>query len=71
MPFVQGHLRNESVAISIETECAHCSRSIRIELESAPESELSYRVVEGTAPLVFVPHVDFEKLKDPSIIDAF
>ena len=71
MPFVQGHLRNESVAISIETECAHCSRSIRIELNSGPDSELNYRVVEGTDPLVFVPHVDFEKLKAPSIIDPF
>ncbi len=71
MPFVQGHLRNEPVAISIETECAHCSRSIRIELDSEPDSELKYRVVEGTDPLVFVPLVDFEKLKDPSIIDAF
>jgi len=71
MPFVQGHLRNESVAISIETECAHCSRSIRIELDSEPDSALNYRVVEGTDPMVFVPHVNFEKLKDPSIIDAF
>ena len=71
MPFVQGHLRNESIAISIETECAHCSRSIRIELNSGPESALDYRVVEGTDPLVFVPLVNFEKLKDPSIIDAF
>jgi hypothetical protein len=71
MPFVQGHLRNESVAITIDTECAHCSRSIRLELESAPDRELGYRVVEGDQPLVFVPHVDFEKLKDPSIIDAF
>ncbi len=71
MPFVQGHLRNESVAISIETECAHCSRSIQLELNSGPDSELNYRVVEGTDPLVFVPHVDFEKLKDPNIIDAF
>ena len=71
MPFVQGHLRNESVAISIETECAHCSRSIRIELDSEPDSALNYRVVEGADPLVFVPHVNFEKLKDPSIIDAF
>ena len=71
MPFVQGHLRNESVAISIETECAHCSRSIGIELNSAPDSELNYRVVEGTDPMVFVPHVDFEKLKAPSIIDPF
>jgi len=79
MPFVQGHLRNESIRISIETECAHCSRSIRIAVDSAvnsgtdsePDSALSYRVVEGTDPLVFIPHVDFEKLKDPSIIDAF
>ena len=71
MPFVQGHLRNESIAISIETECAHCSRSMRIELNSGPDSALNYRVVEETDPMVFVPHVNFEKLKDPSIIDAF
>ena len=71
MPFVQGHLRNESIAITIKTECAHCSRSIRIELDSEPDSALNYRVVEGTDPMVFVPHVNFEKLKDPSIIDAF
>jgi hypothetical protein len=67
MPFVQGHLRNESIAITIETECAHCSRSIQLELDS----ESNYRVVEGTDPLVFIPLVNFEKLKDPSIIDAF
>lgn len=67
MPFVQGHLRNESIAITIETECAHCSRSIQLELDS----ESNYRVLEGTDPLVFIPLVDFEKLKDPSIIDAF
>ncbi len=71
MPFVQGHLRNEPVAISIETECAHCSRSIRIELNSEPDGELNHCVVEGADPLIFVPHVDFKKLKDPSIIDAF
>ena len=67
MPFVQGHLRNESISITIRTECAHCSRSIQIEFSS----ELDHRVLEGTDPLVFVPLVDFEKLKDPSIIDAF
>ena len=67
MPFVQGHLRNESIAVTIKTECAHCSRSIQIELDS----ESNYRVVEGADPLVFVPLVNFETLKDPSIIDAF
>ena len=68
MPFVQGHLRNESITVTFSTECAHCSRPIRIEVDS----ELGYRVVaEGADPLVFVPLVNFEKLKDPSIIDAF
>ena len=68
MPFVQGHLRNEAIAITIKTECAHCSRPIQIELDS----ELNHRVVEeGADPLVFVPLVDFEELEDPSIIDAF
>jgi hypothetical protein len=36
------------------------------------DSELRYRVVEEDAdPLIFVPFVDFDKLADPSIIDAF
>jgi hypothetical protein len=40
---------------------------MRIEIDS----ELNYSVLEGEDPLIFVPLVDFEKLKDPSIIDAF
>jgi hypothetical protein len=67
MPFVQGHLRNEPVTVTFDTECAHCSRSMRIEIDS----QLSHRIEEGADPLIFIPHVDFEKLKDPSIIDAF
>jgi len=36
------------------------------------DSELNFRVGEEQAkPLIFVPLVDFEKLDDPSIIDAF
>jgi hypothetical protein len=36
------------------------------------DSALKYRVVEADAqPLIFAPTVDFKKLKDPSIIDAF
>ncbi len=36
------------------------------------DSEVNCRVQEeGAEPLVFVPIVDFEKLTDPSIIDAF
>ena len=67
MPFVQGHLRNEPVAVTVTTECAHCSRSMRIEVDC----QLRHEVAAGADPLIFIPLVDFEKLKDPSIIDAF
>jgi hypothetical protein len=67
MPFVQGHLRNESLAVTIATKCRQTSRPIEIEIDS----ELRFRVLAGEEPLIFVPLVDFEKLKDPSIIHAF
>ena len=41
---------------------------MRIEVDS----DLHYRSVEaGAEPLVFAPLVDFGRLADPSIIDAF
>jgi len=67
MPFVQGQLRNEPVRIHIDSQCAHCERAIRLELDS----ELNHRLVEGGAPLVFVPLVDFERIKAAHIIDDF
>ncbi len=67
MPFVQGHLRGESLEITIDTQCAHCDRPLQI----AVDSELEVRCAARAAPLVFLPIVNFEKLKDPSIIDAF
>ena len=68
MPFVQGHLRGESVSAVVETECGHCHQPIHIEIES----DLSYRMVEEQAePLVHVPLVDLQQLDDPSIIDGF
>ena len=67
MPFVQGHLRNQPLAVTISTECSHCARPMRLQVDS----ELSYQVEEGADPLIFIPLVNFEKLKDPSIIDAF
>ncbi len=67
MPFVQGHLRNEPVGIRFETECGHCARPLHIDVDA----DLRHRVHEATDPLIFVPRVDFEKLKAPSIIDPF
>jgi hypothetical protein len=67
-PFVQGQLRNERLTFAIETECAHCARPIHIEMDS----DLKYSVMEQDSdPLILAPMVDFGKLQDPSIIDAF
>ena len=65
---MQGQLRNERLSYAIETECAHCARPIHIEMDS----DLHYSVLEQDAdPLIMSPMVDFGKLQDPSIIDAF
>jgi hypothetical protein len=65
---VQGHLRKESLAVVIDTECAHCSQPMQIKIDS----DLQYHIkVGGADPIVFVPEVNFYKLNDPSIIDAF
>jgi len=65
---VQGQLRNEALSFLVETQCAHCGRPFSIEIDS----RMQYRVFEAEAqPILFIPHVDFAHLKDPSIIDAF
>ena len=68
MPFVQGHLRHEPLAVTFRTACAHCARPLCIAVDSA----LDYRVAENEArPLVFLPLVNFAKLRATSIIDDF
>lgn len=67
MPFVEGRLRNQPLVVTFETECAHCARPMEIVIDS----ELGYRVPEGSEPLIVRPHVDFARLEDPSIIDVF
>jgi len=68
MPFVQGQLRHASLSIRIDSECAHCGKPLGIEIDS----DLRYRAEAGAADaLVFVPLVDFAKLRARSIIDDF
>ena len=66
---MQGHLRQpDPLELAIRTECACCGEVIHIEMDS----ELNYSVVEADAePLIFMPSVNFDKLEDPSIIEAF
>jgi len=67
MPFVQGHLWKKSLAVTITSVCAHCARPIQFEVGS----DLRYHVADGAEPIIAVPLVDFEKVKDPSIIHVF
>jgi hypothetical protein len=65
---VQGRLTNRDLEAHISSKCACCAES----LELTVGSNLTYRVHSQEAePLISVPFVDFEKLKDPSIIHAF
>lgn len=65
---MQGRLREEHLSVTIETECAHCSRPMRMTLDS----ELVHQVHEGgDEPLVFEPQVDWETFAEPNIIDAY
>ena len=65
---MQGQLRQETLSVTITTECAFSHQAIHIEIDS----DLIFRVHEEDADLwLYLPMVDFAKLKDPSIIDAF
>jgi len=66
-PFVQGRLRGEKLSVKVETSCAHCGREMHLTIDS----DLRWSVEEDASPMLFRPDVDFRKLKDPSIIDAF
>ena len=65
---MQGRLRHEPLSVTVTSECAQCGSGLHLELDS----DLNTRVADvGADPVVFVPLVDFGKLADPSIIDAF
>ena len=65
---MQGHLTNRLVTAQISSSCACCSEPFELSVTS----KLSYRVASAEAePMISVPFVDFQKLKDPSIIHAF
>jgi hypothetical protein len=67
-PFVQGRLRDEYLAVEIETQCAHCGKAMHVDIDS----ELKYRVRERDArPLMFEPRVDWDTFEEPNIIHAY
>jgi hypothetical protein len=66
-PFVQGHLLQKELSVTIRSACGHCGRPIRMEVSS----DLTFSVEEGATPLVFEPAVDWCSFTDPTIIDGY
>ena len=67
-PFVQGKLRNETVSIRVVSECVHCQRPMELEIDQ----DMNCRCTEKDhQPIIFVPEVDFSRLEEPNIINAF
>jgi Alkylmercury lyase len=67
-PFVQGHLRNEYVSITIKTKCSHCEQRMHISIDS--NWVISTREQESS-PLVFMPDINWNSFKERTIIDAY
>lgn len=67
-PFVQGRLRNEHLAVTVRTECAHC----KTPMEMTIDSDLNITTKDSESrPMAFVPDVDLLNMKEESIINAF
>ena len=65
---MQGKLRNESVTVKVATECAHCAKTMEMEIDSDLHIRLDD---EQCDPVIFVPDIDLLNLEDDSIIDSF
>ena len=67
-PFVQGCLTGEALGASIRTECAHCGRSLHLEMNELGQPSV---LESDAAPLLFEPEIDWETFRKPNIIDDF
>jgi len=64
---VQGQLLKRPVAVTIDSQCAHCAKPMRLHIDS----DLDYRSEDALDPVVYLPIVDFRKLKAPNILEDF
>jgi hypothetical protein len=68
LPFAPGQLTGPGLTAVIETACAHCSRPVEAEVTSSPACRV---ISPGAAPVIRIPQVNSERLRDLSIIHAF
>ena len=65
---MQGQLLGEETAVSVATECAHCSRPMHLDIDGEARCTVAE---EGADPITFVPLVAFSKLAERCITDVF
>jgi hypothetical protein len=65
---VQGCLRNERLAASLETKCAHCGEALHIEIDRGNRCQVREA---GAAPLLFEPQIDWDRFTKRHIIDDY
>ena len=65
---MQGKLRNENVEVRVKTECAHCGKTMEMDIDSNLHFKLND---EKCKPIVFVPDIDLLNLQEDSIMDSF
>ncbi|HSF79877.1 MAG TPA: hypothetical protein VLA49_01505 [Anaerolineales bacterium] len=54
--------------MEIETRCRHCEQAMHIRLDS----NMRFAVrEEGSAPLVFMPDIDWDHFAERTIIDSY
>ncbi len=56
------------MSVSVVSECAHCKLPMSLEIDSDMNCSCED---DDCSPMIFVPKVNLQTLKDPSIIDAF
>ena len=66
---MQGQLRKEEgLTFDIQSECGHCGRPLRLEMDGA----MDYRLKDATEQLLlFSPDVDWANFEEPNIIHAY
>jgi hypothetical protein len=65
---VYGKLKKRELSFTIQAECAHSGRQMKISLDS----ELNINeVTDGADPMFCLPIVPLANTKEPSIVDVF
>jgi hypothetical protein len=65
---VQGKIRGEFISVTIESNCAHCNRKVKI----TADSNLQYKIHNGNSELrAFLPYLDWSKFVNIAITDFY